>query len=114
MYICKLKQDVKYVQFNGAPIELINGNKYTNEKLISAYPEYFVKLEDIIAEKASVKVEPIVEVAQVAVEEIKIEEEPKLETLNEVITEETPKKKAGRPSKVLIDDSSDVSIEVTE
>lgn len=124
MYICKINQDVKYVQFKGNPVGLINGNKYTNETLVGEYPEYFVEIkEDVVEEvvtQVEVKPEPIVlnevlpevkEEAEIVVEALP--EVMELETKEDVVAEPVKEiKKRGPKPKILVDDSSDVKIEV--
>ena len=87
MFVCKMNQSVKYVQFKGAPVELIDGYKYTNKELIDMYPDYFIEIKE--TPKSVVQKE-------------------------QVLTEVVETKKRGRPAKVLIDDSSDVTIKASE
>jgi hypothetical protein len=108
MFICKMNQDVKYVQFKGSPIELINGYKYNNEALVAMYPSYFVKAE----EKASAVTKEAERLDEIV---------PKVEEIVAVVASEVeqsePKKRGRKPKQdsqeVLVDDSSDVSADVT-
>lgn len=116
-----MNQDVKYVQFNGAPVELINGNKYTNEKLAKMYPSYFVEVQEKRMDEVVPKPEPVevletvtVEIAEPVTETVE-EVSEVIETTTEESNQEEPKKRGRKPKQeVLVDESSEVTIEVSE
>ena len=105
-----MTQSIKYVQFKGQPIELINGYKYTNKDIIAMYPSYFVEIKEDTKTDALTVIDKLEVVAEPEiVEEVTKAEET---ALTEVVV--PTRKKGGRPPKVLVDDSSDVKIESSE
>lgn len=112
MFVCKMTQSVKYVQFKGQPIELINGYKYANKDIIAMYPSYFVEIKEDSKTDAIAVIDKLEVAEPEIVEEVVKVEETVETTLTEVVV--TARKKGGRPPKVLVDDSSDVKIESSE